>query len=165
MACNIAKKAVESTSNALRKSAICSGTPRKGVLSGWRQRSKREKDRLRKAKEKKRRIRPHGGDAPDCKSAPSSAIMRSHKPLQKQRKDAVRKYSIHKVPGAHLTFDQRERGRICVIHHNPFPLWCGEFEMHGYFERADALTLCPVLRFDSSMDRATRRSQRSLNLL
>jgi len=83
----------------VRKSAICSGAPRKGVLAGWRQRSEREKDRLRKAKEKKRRIRPHGGDAPDCKSAPSSAIMRSHKPLQKQRKDAVRKYSIHKVPG------------------------------------------------------------------
>jgi len=35
--------------------------------------------------------------------------------------------------------------------------------MHGYFERADTLTPCSVLRFDSSMDRTTRRSQRPLN--
>ena len=33
------------------KIAICSETPRKGVLMGWRQRLKREKDRLRKAME------------------------------------------------------------------------------------------------------------------
>ena len=78
-------------------------------MSGWRQRLKREKDRLRKANEKKRKNRPHGGGAADCKGVLVPAIMRSIKTLQKQKKDAVRKYTIHKVPGAHLTFDQRER--------------------------------------------------------
>ena len=89
---------------------------------------------MRKAKEKKRRIRPHGGDAPDCKSAPSSAIMRSHKPLQKQRKDAVRKYSIHKVPGAHLTFDQRERLAADwnrLVKRGPMPTMRGFAKAHG----------------------------------
>jgi len=49
-----------------RESAICNGTPRKGVPQGWRLRLKREKeekDRLRKAKKKKKRNRPHGGGA------------------------------------------------------------------------------------------------------
>ena len=79
---------------------------------------KREKDRLRKAKEKKRRNRPHGGGAAGCKDALASAIMRSPKTRQKQRKDAMRKYTIHKAPGAHLTFDPplsrkiRDKGEI-----------------------------------------------------
>ena len=70
---------------------------------------KREKDRLRKAKEKKKRNRPHGGGAAKLKGVQSSAIMRSDTTLQKQNKDAMRKYNIHKTPGAHLSFDQRER--------------------------------------------------------
>ena len=89
---------------------------------------------MRKAKEKKRRNRPHGGGAPDCKSALSSAIMRSDKTLQQQRKGAVRKYSIHKVPGAHLTFDQRERLAADwnrLVRRGPMPSLRGFAKTHG----------------------------------
>ena len=65
---------------------------------------------MRKAKERRRKNRPHGGGGRrDCKGAPSSAIVRSTQTLHKQRKGAVRKYTIHRVPGTHLTFAMRER--------------------------------------------------------
>jgi IS30 family transposase len=118
----------------LPKNATCSGTPRKGDPEGWRQRLKREKDRLRKAKEKKRKNRPHGGGESDCKSVLSPAIIRSTKTLQKQGKDAVRKYSIHKVPGAHLTFDQRERLAADwnrLVRRGPMPTMRGFARAHG----------------------------------
>lgn len=97
-------------------------------------RLKREKDRLRKAKEKKKRNRPHGGGAAKLKGVQSSAIMRSDTTLQKQNKDAMRKYNIHKTPGAHLSFDQRERLAADwnrLVRRGPMPTIRGFAKAHG----------------------------------
>lgn len=44
-------------------------------------------------------------------------------------------------------------------------MWCGELDVRGYLFPPVPLSLCAVFRFDSSMESATRRSQRSLNFL
>ena len=87
------------------KSAIYNGTPRKGVLSRWRKDVQKEKDRLRKAKNKRREKYSRTKETIKYKSVIFSDIIK--KPKQKKR-DAMKKYIIHKVPGTHLSFAQRE---------------------------------------------------------
>ena len=60
--------------------------------------------------------------------------MRSDKTLQRQEKDAVRNYTIRKVPGAHLTFDQRERLAADwnrLVRRGPMPTIRGFARAHG----------------------------------
>ena len=92
------------------QSVTCSGSPRTGVLSDWRKRVLREKDRLRKKKERRKKDRPLGGGAlpRGCKGALSNGMMKVTKPKQTKEKDAVRKYTIHRAPGTFLTFTHRE---------------------------------------------------------
>ena len=55
-------------------------------------------------------------------------------PKHQTRKDAVRQYTIHHAPGAHLTFDDRERlardwNRL--VQNGPMPTLRGFAESHG----------------------------------
>ena len=81
-----------------------------GGLSRWRKRVKKEKDRLRKRKERMRKNRPHGvGKRPgSCKDAPSLSMIKAKKLDSTKERNAMRKYTIHRAPGTHLTFENRE---------------------------------------------------------
>lgn len=85
---------------------------RNAIPSRWREEERKRKDRERKRREKKRKRRPHGGGGrrPDkAKGVADSAMMEVIKPNHRRRKDAVRKYTTHHVPGAHIDFDTRQR--------------------------------------------------------
>ena len=91
---------------------------------------------MRKRKERRKKARPHGGDARvgNSKGVQTVGMIEVSKQKHTHRKDAVRKYTISKIPGHQLRYWDRqilERDWNDRVEHGPMPTIRGFAHDHG----------------------------------